>query len=246
MRSRSIKTVAPLIGLAFVCVVTVELLAIQGNPPAKQLLDQFKGTEVFWQQFEVAKKLVALHDVQVLQELTGWLNHEDRHLRGNAAFIFAGLGDKRGLEVISAMLTDTSDRAKGSGIATAPSDGRFSLAAQIQADRYYAVHLLGALKDPRALPILVPLLGDDNVNYKVAWALGEIGGRAAVDSLMGALNNKSSDVRVIAIQSLESLGAKEALPRLRSLLDDNERSHFGTLLSVADAARAAIAKLQAP
>jgi len=40
--------------------------------------------------------------------------------------------------------------------------------AQIQSDRYYAVHLLGELEDSRATPILIPLLQDTEINYKVA------------------------------------------------------------------------------
>jgi hypothetical protein len=51
-------------------------------------------------------------------------------------------------------------------------------------------------------------------------------------------------MRVLAIYALEALNAKEALPRLISLLDDRRRSNFGAQVSVADAAKAAIAKLQ--
>jgi hypothetical protein len=50
---------------------------------------------------------------------------------------------------------------------------------------------------------------------------------------------------VIAIDSLQKLNAKEALPSLRLLLGDDEKSHFGDLVSVSDTARAAIAKLEA-
>lgn len=171
---------------------------------------------------------------------------EDRHLRANAAFIFAAFGDDRGWEVLSATLSDMSDRAEGQGVPMASSNGQFSLAAQIRADRYYAVHLLGELKDERAVPMLVPLLTDSQVNYKVAWALGEIGGEAAVDLLIGSLDDRSADVRVITIHALEKLGARKALPRLRALLSDFEKSHFGLQESVSDAAKAAIATLQAP
>ncbi len=45
---------------------------------------------------------------------------------------------------------------------------------QIRADRYYAVHLLGELGNNRAVDVLVPMLADAQVNYKVAWALGKI------------------------------------------------------------------------
>jgi HEAT repeat protein len=100
------------------------------------------------------------------------------------------------------------------------------------------------LKDPKAVPVLVRLLKDEEVNYKVPWALGEIGGKAALQGLVEALHESSPDVRVIAIEALEKLNAKDTLPSLRALLDDNARSDFGEQLSVAEAARKAIIKLE--
>ena len=82
-------------------------------------------------------------------------------------------------------------------------------------------------------------------NYKVVWALGEVGGQFAVASLVDALHDRSPDLRVIAIESLGKLNAKVALSRLRLLVDDNEKSHFGDMASVSAAARAAITKLEA-
>ena len=79
---------------------------------------------------------------------------------------------------------------------------------------------------------------------RIDTVVASLSGLVLVDTLVGALDNQSPDVRVIAIQSLASLDAKEALPRLRSLLDDTEKSRFGDQVSVADAARAAIARLQ--
>jgi len=55
----------------------------------------------------------------------------------------------------------------------------------------------------------------------------------------------SQSCPTIAIDSLQKLNVKEALPSLRLLLGDDEKSHFGDLVSVSDAARAAIAKLEA-
>ena len=125
-----------------------------------------------------------------------------------------------------------------SRVAGGPSRG------QIRADRYYAVHLLGELKEPNAVPILLTLLNDQEVNYKVAWALGEIGGDAAVLGLVQALRDRSPDVRVIAIQAIEKLYARETLPHLRPLLNDHHRSHIGDPISVAEAAQSATAKLE--
>jgi len=203
------------------------------------LLQQFETTTVFWRQFEVAKAIVAANDTSVLPKLQSWLTHEDRHLRGNAAFVFAGLGDFRGFDVIAAILRDHSERPEGQGIPC----GRWSVQGQIRADRYYGAHLLGDLKDPRAVPILVPLLKDLEVNYIVPWSLGQIGDTSAIQPLIATLSDQNPDMRVLAIYALVELKATEALPRLRQLLGDNERCNFDKLESVAQAAQAAIAKL---
>ena len=103
---------------------------------------------MFWQQIEVAREIVAANDLTVLPKLQSWLTHEDRHIRGNVTFIYAALGDARGFDGIAAILGDRSERPEGQGIP----GGRWSLQGQIRADRYYAAHLLGDLKDPRAVP----------------------------------------------------------------------------------------------
>ena len=211
----------------------------QQRPSVAELLQQFETTTVFWRQFEVAKAIVAANDTSVLSKLQSWLAYEDRHLRGNAAFVFGGLGDPRGFEVIVAILRDHSDRPEGQGIP----GGRWSVQGQIGADRYYAAHLLGDLKDPRAVPILVPLMKDPEVNYIVPWSLGQIGDRSAIQPLIGTLSDQNPNMRVLAIYALEELKAVEALPTLRQLLGDNERCNFDKLESVAQAAQAAIAKL---
>ena len=209
----------------------------QQRPPVAESLQQFETTTVFWRQLEVAKAIVAANDTSVLLKLQSWLTHEDRHLRGNAAFVFAGLGDSRGFDAIAAILRDRSERPEGQGIP----GGRWSVQGQIGADRYYAAHLMGDLKDPRAVPILVPLLKDPEVNYIVPWSLGQIGNRSAIQPLIGTLSDQNPSMRVLAIYALAELKAADALPRLRQLLGDNERCNFDKLESVAQAAQAAIA-----
>src|SRR6267154_2403736 len=70
---------------------------------AAQLVEQFQTHWMFWEQFEIAKKLVGLHDATVLERLKSYLNDDDRHVRGNAGFVFASLGDDHGFEVISSI-----------------------------------------------------------------------------------------------------------------------------------------------
>jgi len=226
--------------LAILTLCAPGLAVAQGEQSVDNLVKEFETTKEFWRQFEVAKKLVARGDKSALPALDSWLSNEDRHARCVAAFVFAGLGDDRGLEIISAVIEDKSDRPEGQGVSTAP----WSMWKQIRSDRYFAVHVFGALKDKRAVPILVPLLQDEQINHNVAWALGEIGDQVAISPLIEALRDKSSDMRVSAINALEKLGAVAALPHLHVLLNDREKTHTGAQISVAEAAKAAIAALE--
>jgi HEAT repeat protein len=226
--------------LAVLIMPSLRVIHAQQHPPLPELLRQFEGERVFWRQFEVARAIVAANDTSVLPQLESWLTHEDRHLRGNAAFIFAGFGDPRGFDVIVTILGDRSERREVQKIS---SIGLPWIQGEISEDRYYAAHLLGDLKDPRGVAILVPLLNDPDVSDIVPWSLGQIGDRSAITPLIGSLTDPNPSMRVLAIHALVDLKASEALPRLRQLLDDNARSNFGKLESVAEAAQAAIAKL---
>lgn len=216
--------------------------AVYPDASGADLIRQFYENRDFLLQFEVAQKIAQLHDPALLKQLEPFLTDEDRHVRGNAAFVFASFGDQRGFEVIYAILEDRiSDRTETQGIP----GGNWSVRAQIRSDRYYAAHLLGDLKNSRALPILIPLLSDKDVGYIVPWSLGEIGDRDAIPPLLEMLTNPNPDMRVLSIYALERLGAKEALPRLRMLTQDGEKITFDGLITVGQAATAAIVKLSA-
>ena len=114
----------------------------------------------------------------------------------------ARLGDDRGLEVIQAILEDRSPKR---AVFEIDSAGHPSPALQIRADRYYAAHLLGDLKDVRAVPILVALLKDEDVKEVVPWSLGEIGDKSAISPLKDALGENSLTMRASALRALEKL-----------------------------------------
>jgi FOG: HEAT repeat len=169
---------------------------------ASGLVEQFENTTVFWEQFDLAKKIVALHDQSVLPQLEPWLRCEDMRRRGNAAFVFAGLGDDRGFQIIKAIL---EDRSPPRAVFEIDSAGHPNPRQQIRADRYYAAHLFGDMKDVRAVPILVALLKDEEVKEIVPWSLGEIGDQSAIPPLVEALSDNSLAVRAAALRSLEKL-----------------------------------------
>ena len=208
------------------------------------LVEQFKNEKVFWKQMDIAKAIAAKHDASVLPPLADWLGHQDRHIRGNVAFIFASFGDPRGLQTISDILGDRTERPEGQGIPNASSDGRYRFEREVAADRYYAAHLLGDLRDPRGVEFLVPLLDDPVTQSIVPWSLGQIGDKRAIPPLIAALDKDDPSQRVLVIYALEALQAKEAVPRLLTLVNDNRQSRFGALVTVSEAAKAAIAKLQ--
>jgi HEAT repeat protein len=97
------------------------------------------------------------------------------------------------------------------------------------------------LKDPRGVNLLIPLLNDDEVDYIVPWSLAQIGDRRAIGALIGQLTNRNPSLRVLAISALERMHASEAVPRLRELLQDTEKSTFAGATTVGEAARHAIA-----
>ncbi len=208
------------------------------------LVEQFKNEKMFWKQMEIGKALAGKHDASVLPALADWLGHPDRHIRGNVAFIFASFGDPRGLQTIAEILADRSERPEGQGIPAPPGDGRYRYERQVAADRYYAAHLLGDLRDARGTALLVPLLDDPETQSIVPWSLGQIGDKRALPALIAALDNEDPSSRVAVIYALEALDAKEAVPRLITLVDDDRKSRFGAAVRVSEAAKAAIAKLR--
>ena len=233
------------------------LCASAASPEVSQLIGKFQGEESgFVDHVEIANEIAKVATLDDVSSLEPWLAHEDRHVRGNAAYLFAKLGDRRGLATIEGILTDYSAdrhvRWQG-GSLIFQGNGEEAMAeflrspaaldAQTSQDRYYAVHLLGELRDPRAVDVLIPLLDRDEVNYKVAWALGEIGEMRAVPALIAALSNEDPLVRVTSIGALENLRAVRALPYLVSLFDDPAVPSAGDQVSVGTTARIAAASL---
>jgi HEAT repeat protein len=209
--------------------------------PASDLIARFKREPVFWRQFEIGRALAETGERTAIRELEPLLATDDRHLRGNAAFVLARLGDPRGFDAIAQILADRSERPEAQGIPGAP----FSTQAQIRADRYHAAHLLGDLKDARGVPLLIPLLNDQDVAFIVPWSLAQIADPRAIRPLIQVLEGEDPSMRVLAISALEQMNAVEALPRLHELLLDNRRASFGDRTTVGEAARHAIAALSA-
>ena len=238
-------------GLLFALIValawSVPCWAQPASAPAS--VEAFKAEPIFWKQADIGEALVVHGDRSVLGALEGWLAHEDRHIRANVAFVFASFGDLRGLRTVEVIAKDHTSRPWGQGVGRVP--GNMSegwqlrpTAAQTRSDRYYAVHVLGTLRDKRALRTLLPLLRDRDVGSKAAWALGEIGDRSATPSLMQMLKDPDASDRVSAVSALARLRAVEAISALRLLSHDDARTNTGERPLVSQEALGAIAYLE--
>lgn len=242
----------------FWLVATGSLCANAASPEVSELIARFQAEPAFWKQQELANEIANIASPNDLTPLEPWLAHQDRHIRGNVAYLFAKVGDSRGFATIVDMLTDGSPdrRVEWHGVEF-PFTGDFeeamarylrspaALAAQMRVDRGYAVHLLGKLRDRRAVDVLIPLLDRDEDNETVAWALGETGDARAIPPLIAALASPDDVVRVSAARALAKLRAAQALPHLASLFDDSSVPHAaaegGTVGTAAVRAASAIA-----
>jgi HEAT repeat protein len=240
-RAFSIISKASLVSICLVCTLFGQTVPYPSES-ASALVQQFENTRYSGKNFEVAKKIVALRDKSVLKELAPELSNMDMHRRGNAAFIFASLGDDRGFQVIKAILEDRSSKR---AVFEMGSIGGPSPDLQIRQDRYYAVYLFGHLKDSRAVPILLPLLNDEDLKFAVVFSLGQIGDKCAIPPLINILGDiRRPYMRLLVIRALEQLDAKEAaLPMLHALIDDGS-AYFDISVPLAAAARTAIDTLE--
>lgn len=216
---------------------------------ASYLVTEFRETHEFWKQFEVARQIAALKDPSILPKIGGYLTDPDRHMRANAAFVFAAFGDTRGLDVLLGILNDQSNRPQGQAypgfgciVVRIGDKCPYHQQQQIESDRYYAASLLGTLKDPRAVPALISVLNAPSVNLDAIWSLAEIDDKRAVDPLISLLAKDDPTVQVTAIRALSRMDAKEAIPALYRLLNDKHRSHVGDLISVGAAAQEALTR----
>src|SRR5215471_8496449 len=79
-------------------------------PPgtAAALVAAYPNTQYSWQQTDIARRLVAIGDKSVIASVEPYLDTTDRRRRCNAAFVLAGLGDERGIQILIEELKDTS------------------------------------------------------------------------------------------------------------------------------------------
>jgi len=153
-----------------------------------------------------------------------YLETNDRRRRCNAAFVLAGLGDKRGTAILISELEDTE---VGSRIVEdVPSTGPGSLASggisQVRSDRYFAALLLGELREKDAVPALITATRDQSIHYRAAISLGEIGDTRAVPALREMVAAFPAE-RVFAGYGLAALGVLDGFDTLEEVALSDEQ-----------------------
>ena len=196
-------------------------------PPAvaskvDNLVEAFTEVQYFWQQLEIASQIGELGDKSAIQKLEGQLISQDRATRCNAGLALARLGDDRGITVIIAELKDKGPRpARGGKIR---SDGEPDDRGQLRQDRYYAAHVLGVLKDKRAIPILLEYVDDEDVNAALPWTFGQVGDKRAIPALRELLENGKGVSQVGAAYGLAKLGDADGWTALFGFLKHGDRN----------------------
>lgn len=188
---------------------------------AEDLVEAFANAPYSSQQLEIASQIAELGDKSTIQKLERHLGSQDRMTRCNAGLALARLGDDRGFTVIVTELKDKSARpARGGWIR---SDGEPDDQGQRGRDRYYAAHVLGVLKDKRAIPILLEYIDDEDVNYALPWTFGQIGDKRAIPALREMLKNGKGDRPVGAAYGLARLGEPDGWTSLFGFLKHADR-----------------------
>jgi HEAT repeat protein len=177
-----------------------------------ELMEAFSGAKYILYQKEVAQKLIGLGDKTIIPRIKKHLDTQDRKRKCNAAFVLAGLGDKKGVEIIICELEDTTSRPTD----MRRSDGSSYPEGQIRADRYYAAFLLGELGTKQAVPALIEALKDETINYRAAISLGEIGDKSAIPALRKMVNDFPEE-RLWAGYGLAAMGEPQGFDILREI-----------------------------
>jgi len=105
--------------------------------------------------------------------------------------------------------------------------------------RHAAAASFSMISDSRAVPMLISLLQDPQVRIPAAVALGRMGDRSAVTSLIHALDVADPEFKTAVINSLGAMQASAAVPKLIALLTAEDQA-------IRQAAIAALGRIDSP
>ena len=188
------------------------------QPNVARLIGEYSTAQYFWQQADVARKLIVAGDKGAIGAIQSYLETNDRRRRCNAAFVLAGLGDKRGAAVLVSELQDVvpgSRAVEPDFIAGHPSPEGLAR-QQVRQDRWFAALLLGELHEKSAVPALIAATRDHTVSEQAAISLGQIGDTSAIPALR-VMAAGFPEGRAYAGYGLAMLGAPDGFDVLQDV-----------------------------
>lgn len=187
--------------------------------------------------YELLKRIEMLESTGSLDEMTGWLGHDDWQVRRAAATAIAGRAARcpePERDAIVRILLDGIASESNAGLRSASVEALSRLAPQIGPSllaelatgdsdvRIMLAPIVGESGHPDAIPALARLaLGDDtNVATAAVIGLGRSNRREAVAPLIGLLAGADPWMMFPAVESLGELGDPAAVEHLAGKLDD--------------------------
>ena len=153
--------------------------------------------------YSAAWALGEIGDLAAIPNLIRALGSEDTLLKKSAVRALTKLGPEAG-EPVTAFLAETSD-----------------ISGDISGDtssQRAAIRVVGELRTESAVDVLISIDGQNR--DAATWALGRIGGEAALQPLLGSLSDPAWQVRREAAQALGNLEDDRAVPALTVALED--------------------------
>lgn len=159
------------------------------------------------------------------------MNDHDQYVKEGAAIALGKLKDKQAVEPLFQLLKSESEsmrRTAETALSTLGECATEPLLAMLRDPdwdvRWRTTHILGEIKDHRAVEALIESLKDENkyVVEGAITALGEIKDKRAVEPLMEALKDSNKYVREEATNALGEIKDERALHALVDVLSDKD------------------------
>ena len=162
-----------------------------------------------------------------LEAHIGELRNSDRNVRGRAALDLGARSDARAGDALIRSLCVERDPFVRENITWALvrlGDAAVTPLIQLLRDadpqiRHHAAHVLGKMRDPRALDAMIDVLRDDDATVvaKAAFGLGQLGDPRAILPLVALVGHESRELQSTLASVLERFGHSAVAPLVEAL-----------------------------
>jgi HEAT repeat protein len=209
-----------------------QALACMGEAAVGPLIEALETSDKPWVRRRAILALAEMDGEGVAARLTAAISDSDTFIRKAAVVALGMRGTPPFAKSLPRMAFGDSDAgvrdAALDAMKRAPGGPAPALAEMLGEPevevRLWAVHVLGQLKEPAALPHLAKALGDEDAGVRRAavGALCWLGDPQAVDPLVGALGDADAGVRRAAAGGLGYFGDRRAVGPLIEALGDRD------------------------